>query len=82
MSDVQSMIVCWVVLVMSSFATMALDTFFGPWLLVLLLAAVKGWVIIDGFMGMRTVSGLWRELLIAWPIMLVLFIGAAKLKVN
>ncbi len=82
MSDVQSMIVCWTTLVMSSFATMALGNSAKSWLPVLLLAAVKGWVIVDGFMGVGKVSGLWRGLLIGWPVALVLFVGITKLKVN
>jgi len=33
---------------------------------VLLISAVKGWLIIEDFMGLRKVKALWRGIVLAW----------------
>jgi hypothetical protein len=47
--------------------------------LVLGLAALKGWLVIDEFMGLRRAPPLWRRLLLGWLLAVCSLIGALHL---
>ena len=59
MGGSQTLILCWALLVALSVGTV-LTGASGLWLVVLVLAVVKGWVIVDGFMALRYAPLLWR----------------------
>jgi cytochrome c oxidase subunit 4 len=50
-----------------------------PATLVLGLAALKGWLVIDEFMGLRRAPPLWRCLLLGWLVAVCGLIGALHL---
>ena len=51
----------------------------SPWLLaaVLACAVAKGWLIGERFMELAHAPALWRRLLLAWPLLMALAVGAA-----
>ncbi|HEJ1188933.1 TPA: cytochrome C oxidase subunit IV family protein [Pseudomonas aeruginosa] len=51
----------------------------SPWLLaaVLACAVAKGWLIGERFMELAHAPALWRHLLLAWPLLMALAVGAA-----
>lgn len=51
----------------------------GTALLVLCLAVLKGWLVIDEFMGLRQAPRLWRRLLLGWLLAVCGLIGALHL---
>ena len=64
------LILCWLGLVVLSFATVALAST-GTTLLfsaaIMLMALCKAWLITDGFMELRHAPPFWRLLLLSWP---------------
>lgn len=74
MTDSRTLILCWLMLVVLSVGTV-LTGASGLWWGVLLLAVVKAWLIADGFMELRHAPGLWRALVLGWPVVLVLVVG-------
>lgn len=74
MSASQGLLVCWVLLVSLSAGTVLAGAA-GLWLVVLLLAASKAWLIADGFMELRHATWRWRLMLLGWAVVLVLLIG-------
>jgi len=74
MSASQGLLVCWAVLVSLSAGTVLAGAA-GVWLVVLLLAASKAWLIAEGFMELRHAPGGWRAMVLGWPVVLVLLIG-------
>ncbi|WLH88107.1 cytochrome C oxidase subunit IV family protein [Pseudomonas sp. FP453] len=74
MSASQGLLVCWAVLVSLSAGTVLAGAA-GVWLVVLLLAASKAWLIADGFMELRHAPWGWRGMLLGWAVVLVLLIG-------
>lgn len=65
MGGSQTLILCWALLVVLSVGTV-LTGASGLWLVVLVLAVVKGWVIVDGFMTLRYAPLLWRFAMLGW----------------
>jgi len=63
-------VVCWVVLVALSVGTV-LTGASGLWGVVLGLAVVKGWVIVDGFMELRHGPWGWRLAMVGWGVVIV-----------
>jgi hypothetical protein len=74
MTASQRLIVCWAALVLLSVGTVIAGGS-GLWLVVLLLAVVKAWLIADGFMELRHAPRFWRALVLGWPVVLVLVVG-------
>lgn len=70
MSTSHGLIVCWAWLVALSVGTVLLGAS-GLWLGVLLLAALKAWLIADGFMELRHAPRVWRLAVLGWAVMLV-----------
>ncbi|WP_422630806.1 cytochrome C oxidase subunit IV family protein [Pseudomonas mucidolens] len=68
---------CWVVLVGLSVGTVVFGAAGLGWG-VLLVAVGKAWVIADGFMEMRHAPWGWRGVLLAWPVVLVVGVGAMR----
>ncbi|KAA0944790.1 MULTISPECIES: cytochrome C oxidase subunit IV family protein [unclassified Pseudomonas] len=77
MSVSQLVMVCWAALVVLSVGTVMLGAP-GLWEAVLVLAVAKAWVIADGFMELRHAPGLWRGLLLGWPVVLVGVIAVTR----
>ncbi|WP_168233624.1 cytochrome C oxidase subunit IV family protein [Pseudomonas veronii] len=63
-------VVCWAVLVALSVGTV-LTGASGLWGVVLGLAVVKGWVIVDGFMELRHGPWGWRLAMVGWGVVIV-----------
>ncbi|MDT9633053.1 cytochrome C oxidase subunit IV family protein [Pseudomonas sp. JV449] len=74
MTDSQTLILCWLMLVVLSVGTV-LTGASGLWWGVLLLAVVKGWVIVDGFMELRRGPWLWRFVMVGWVGVLIALVG-------
>ncbi|CRM48288.1 MULTISPECIES: cytochrome C oxidase subunit IV family protein [Pseudomonas] len=68
------LVACWLGLVGLSVGTVLAGASGGGWA-VLLLAVVKAWVIVDGFMELRHAPRRWRALLLGWGWLLVLLVG-------
>lgn len=74
----------WAVLVLATGATLWLGEHPGALglasaLLVLALAVLKGWLVVDEFMGLKYAPPLWRRLLLGWLLGICAFIGALHL---
>ena len=73
----------WLVLVLATGISFAIGESGGDALGVLavsglmLLAVVKGWLIIDEFMGLRGAPPFWRRLMLGWLLVVCVFILAA-----
>ncbi|MCD0501388.1 cytochrome C oxidase subunit IV family protein [Bordetella petrii] len=71
---------CWVGLVLLTAATVAVAGGAGgepARAVIAVLAVVKAWLIIDGFMELRHAPRGWYLLLLAWPVAIALGIGLA-----
>jgi Prokaryotic Cytochrome C oxidase subunit IV len=74
----------WLALVLATGATLWLGEHAGAWgpasaVLVLALAAFKGWLVVDEFMGLRQAPVLWRRLLLGWLLGVCALVGALHL---
>ncbi|MBY8949138.1 cytochrome C oxidase subunit IV family protein [Pseudomonas sp. SH10-3B] len=78
MTDSRMLILCWLMLVVLSVGTV-LTGASGLWWGVLLLAVVKGWVIVDGFMALRRGPVLWRFLMLGWGVVVVALLSTYPL---
>lgn len=78
MTDSRTLILCWLMLVVLSVGTV-LTGASGLWWGVLLLAVVKGWVIVDGFMELRRGPVLWRFLMLGWGVVVVALLSTYPL---
>ncbi|MFL6877943.1 cytochrome C oxidase subunit IV family protein [Pseudomonas marginalis] len=74
MTGSRTLILCWLMLVVLSVGTV-LTGASGLWWGVLLLAVVKGWVIVDGFMALRRGPWLWRFVMVGWVGVLIALVG-------
>ncbi|MCP1463898.1 cytochrome C oxidase subunit IV family protein [Pseudomonas sp. S3E17] len=74
MTGSRTLILCWLMLVVLSVGTV-LTGASGLWWGVLLLAVVKGWVIVDGFMALRRGPWLWRIVMVGWGVVLIALVG-------
>ncbi len=74
MTGSQTLILCWLMLVVLSVGTV-LTGASGLWWGVLLLAVVKGWVIVDGFMELRRGPWSWRIVMVGWGVVLIALVG-------
>lgn len=74
MTGSRTLILCWLMLVVLSVGTV-LTGASGLWWAVLLLAVVKGWVIVDGFMELRRGPWLWRFVMVGWVGVLIALVG-------
>lgn len=82
MSATKVLVICWLALVVLSVATVALGSSGSSLVLavgVLTAALAKAWIITDGFMELRHAPRAWRNLLMAWPLLMVAGILVAKL---
>ncbi|MDY7066928.1 hypothetical protein PsexTeo8_33960 [Pseudomonas extremaustralis] len=70
MTVCRTLLLCWALLVALSIGTV-LTGAAGLWLVVLLLAVAKGWVIADGFMELRHAPRLWRAAMLGWAVVIV-----------
>lgn len=77
MNASQGLLVCWALLVSLSAGTVLAGAA-GLWLVVLLLAAAKAWLIADGFMELRHAPWRWRLMLLGWAMVLALLVGIAR----
>jgi len=78
----RALLACWAALVLLSLATLAsldLGSAATGLLALLLLALVKAWLIVDGFMELRHAPRAWRALMLAWPLSMAAGIAAASL---
>ena len=66
----RALLLCWALLVALSIGTV-LTGAAGLWLVVLLLAVAKGWVIADGCMELRHAPRLWRAAMLGWTVVIV-----------
>ncbi|QDG55465.1 cytochrome C oxidase subunit IV family protein [Pseudomonas sp. NIBRBAC000502773] len=78
MTGSRTLILCWLMLVVLSVGTVLTGTS-GLWWGVLLLAVVKGWVIVDGFMELRRGPVLWRFLMLGWGVVVVALLSTYPL---
>ncbi len=82
MSASKLLLICWLGLVLLSVATVVLGGFGSSLVLVigvLTAALAKAWIITDGFMELRHAPRAWRNLLLAWPLLMVAGILVAQL---
>jgi hypothetical protein len=70
MTASQTLVLCWAVLVALSVGTVLAGAS-GLWQVVVLLAVVKGWVIVDGFMELRRGPRLWRLAIVGWGVVIL-----------
>lgn len=75
MREDRFLMICWVVLIVLSVATVELPVLGSQkaavCMAIMLLAFIKGWLIIDGFMELRHAPVHWRLLLLAWPALMM-----------
>lgn len=82
MTATRLLVICWLGLVALSIATVLLGNSGSSLVLavgVLTTALAKAWIIADGFMELRHAPRAWRNLLLAWPLLMVAGILVAKL---
>lgn len=82
MTATRLLVICWLGLVALSIATVLLGNSGSSLVLavgVLTAALAKAWIIADGFMELRHAPRAWRNLLLAWPLLMVAGILVAKL---
>ncbi|MBK8974247.1 MAG: cytochrome C oxidase subunit IV family protein [Hahellaceae bacterium] len=68
----------WLALIALSVASLTATHIPSPLILllsILTLAFGKAWIIVDYFMGLRSVKRSWRLALLLWPLLLCLLIG-------
>ncbi|RTV29196.1 hypothetical protein DY984_22455 [Pseudomonas aeruginosa] len=76
----RNLTLCWLALLALAVAGVLLGgAGDSPWLLaaVLACAVAKGWLIGERFMELAHAPALWRRLLLAWPLLMALAVGAA-----
>ena len=82
MTATKLLVICWLALVVLSVVTVLLGNSGSSLVLaigVLTAALAKAWIITDGFMELRHAPLAWRNLLLAWPLLMVAGILLAKL---
>lgn len=71
------LIVCWLLLMILTQAGIdIIQRYPAAWILILTMAAFKGWLIIDCFMELHRAPRRWRYLLLSWPTIMAFGIGA------
>ncbi|SDO34859.1 cytochrome C oxidase subunit IV family protein [Pseudomonas jinjuensis] len=71
------LLLCWGVLLLLTVASVAAGSLGEHWAMLLALGGcvVKGWIISEHFMELRSAPRFWRFLLLAWPLLLTALIG-------